>query len=216
MEKSKINFVIDALMFLCMTAIIGIGFLMKFSLIPGKERYLKYGKNVELILFGMDRHEWGTIHLVIGLALAGLLALHIFLHWKMILALYRQLIGSQMVRRITASAFVIVGAIFVTFSFFVQIEVQEIKRGDEHYGAGSGPEEIERSTEHSESSIGIRGFMTLSEVAESYDIPIDYLKMRIGLPQQTPDGEKLGPLRKRFEFKMSDVEKIIEEYHESN
>jgi len=216
MEKSKINFVIDALMFLCMAAIIGIGFLMKFSLIPGKERYLKYGKNVELFLSGMDRHEWGTIHLVIGFVLIGLLAIHIILHWKMILAMYRQLIGSQIARRITASAFIIVSAMFITFSFFVQIEVQEIKRGNEHYGARPGVEQIERPTAHPESSIGIRGFMTLSEVAETYNIPIDYLKMRIGLPQETPGGERLGSLRKRFDFKMSDVEKIIEEYHKSN
>ncbi|MBU0567408.1 DUF4405 domain-containing protein, partial [bacterium] len=84
-DKSKVNFVIDALMFLCMMAITGTGFLMKFVLIPGQERWVKYGRNVELLLLGIDRHEWGAIHLVLGFILLGLLVIHIILHWKMIL-----------------------------------------------------------------------------------------------------------------------------------
>ena len=96
-DKSKVSFVIDALMFLCMMAIAGIGFLMKFVLIPGKERWVKYGRNVDLYLLGMDRHEWGTIHLVIGFILLGLLVLHIILHWKMILAMYHRFIGLSLI-----------------------------------------------------------------------------------------------------------------------
>tara|TARA_R110002033_G_scaffold38827_3_gene78300 strand:+ start:2890 stop:3105 length:216 start_codon:yes stop_codon:yes gene_type:complete len=49
-----------------MSAVVGIGFLIKYTLISGKERNVIYGKNVELSLFGMDRHEWGYIHLVIA------------------------------------------------------------------------------------------------------------------------------------------------------
>ncbi|MDO8745939.1 MAG: hypothetical protein Q7J76_12610 [Candidatus Brocadiaceae bacterium] len=39
MNKSKISLVIDALMFLCVMAIAGIGFLMKFVLLPGKDTW---------------------------------------------------------------------------------------------------------------------------------------------------------------------------------
>jgi len=52
--KGKLNFIIDALMFICMMAIAGLAFLMKFILIPGKERWAKYGRGVELSLLGMD------------------------------------------------------------------------------------------------------------------------------------------------------------------
>ena len=83
--KGKLNFIIDALMFICMMAIAGLALLMKFILIPGKDRLAKYGRGVDLSLLGMDRHEWGTIHLAIGLALLGLLTLHIILHWKAII-----------------------------------------------------------------------------------------------------------------------------------
>ena len=57
MERSKINFIVDCLMFVLMLFVVAIGILMKFILIPGKQRLIKYGKNVELLLFGMDRHQ---------------------------------------------------------------------------------------------------------------------------------------------------------------
>ena len=47
MNKAKLNFAIDALMFLCMTAIAGLGFLMKYVLLPGRESTIKYGRRVE-------------------------------------------------------------------------------------------------------------------------------------------------------------------------
>jgi len=38
-NKSKLNFVIDAVMFLVLMAMAGLGFLMNYVLIPGKERW---------------------------------------------------------------------------------------------------------------------------------------------------------------------------------
>lgn len=146
-NKSKTNFVIDALMFLFMMAIAGIGFFMKFILIPGKERWVKYGRNVELYLFGMDRHEWGTIHLILGLTLLGLLVLHIVLHWKMILNLYRCLIGSHIARKIIASVFIIACLILLISPLIIKLEVQELGRGEGRGQHGYVEERVE-SREH--------------------------------------------------------------------
>jgi hypothetical protein len=65
-HKSRINFLIDVVMFLMMMAIAGIGFLMKYVLVPGSERWEKYGSNVDLFLWGWDRHQWGALHLILG------------------------------------------------------------------------------------------------------------------------------------------------------
>ncbi len=86
MDKSKLSLVIDALMFLCVMAIAGIGFLMKFVLLPGKDTWAVYGRKVDLFLFGMDRHQWGTIHLIIAFVFLGMITLHIVLHWNMIVS----------------------------------------------------------------------------------------------------------------------------------
>ncbi|MEJ5330464.1 MAG: hypothetical protein WHT07_09960 [Desulfobaccales bacterium] len=59
MNRAKLNFVIDALMFLCMAAIAGLGFLMKYVLVPGRETPLLYGRRVDLFFLGLDRHAWG-------------------------------------------------------------------------------------------------------------------------------------------------------------
>ncbi len=107
-NKAKINFVIDALMFIDMALIAGLGFLMKWVLLPGRERVLKYGANIELYLFGLDRHQWGTVHLYASLTLLALLAVHIVLHWSWITATLTHLIASRAVRIVVAVVFVLI------------------------------------------------------------------------------------------------------------
>jgi len=129
MSKSKINFLTDSLMFLCMSAIAGIGFLMKVVLIPGEDRWIKYSKNVELYVLNMDRHQWGTVHLVVALVFLGLLLLHIILHWNLILGLFSKLITNKLTRKLIAIVFVFISAIFFLFAFFIKPEMGEIIRG---------------------------------------------------------------------------------------
>jgi hypothetical protein len=57
MTKSKWNFLIDVNMLLFMGIITGIGFLIKYTLIPGSERWDVYGRNVDLSFMGLDRHQ---------------------------------------------------------------------------------------------------------------------------------------------------------------
>jgi hypothetical protein len=73
-KKSKTNFFINGAMFFLMSFMTSSGLLMKFVLIPRSQRQEKFGRNVDLFLLGMDRHDWGTIHLVVGCVLIGLLA----------------------------------------------------------------------------------------------------------------------------------------------
>jgi hypothetical protein len=128
-EKSKLNFVVDALMFVCMMALAGIGFLMKFDLIPGKERWLLYGRNVELSWLGLDRHEWGTIHLVIGYILLGLLLLHIILHLRWLFNIYERMLINRAMRILLAALFVIISFLMMLFSFIITPQVEEVGPG---------------------------------------------------------------------------------------
>ena len=74
-NKPKIKLVVDVLMFLCMAALGGLGFLMKYVLLSGQEAQAAYGAKVEIYFLGVDKHEWGTIHLIIAFVLLGLLLL---------------------------------------------------------------------------------------------------------------------------------------------
>jgi len=138
MTKSKINLIIDALMLLCVAAITGIGLLIKYVLVPGQARWAIYGRNVELFFWGLDRHQWGTVHLTIGLVLITLLILHIILHWTMILAIYRCLILNRLIRRIIVVVLICLTALFLVFSCFVKPEVREGGRGREQGWRGFG------------------------------------------------------------------------------
>ena len=150
MNKTILNFIINALMFLCMMAIAGIGFLMKFVLLPGRESQIKYGRNVDLFFLNMDRHEWGTIHLILGFVLLGFLILHIVLHWNMIVNMYARLIRARKVGIAIAAVFIIAGIILASFPLLVNPEVQERGRGEGRSGRGEGYlEEKQGMTAHS-------------------------------------------------------------------
>jgi len=138
MKKSKLNLVIDALLLLCIAAIGGIGLLIKYVLVPGYQRWDIYGRNVSLFFWGLDRHQWGTIHFIIGLVFLALLVLHIVLHWQMVLGIYRKLIPNRFARRITALILICVTSLLFAFSYFIKPEVVEQGKG-KGYGLGPGP-----------------------------------------------------------------------------
>ena len=125
MKKAKVNLVIDALLLLCIAAILGIGLLMKYVLVPGYKRLEIYERNVELFFGGFDRHQWGTVHLVIGLVFLVLLVLHIILHWRLIVEIYRRLIPNGLMRWIIAMALICLTIALLGFSYFVKPEVRE-------------------------------------------------------------------------------------------
>jgi hypothetical protein len=134
MDKPKLRFGVQGLMFLCLMALAGIGLLMEFVLIPGKEKIAKYGRNVNLTFLGLDRNDWGEVHLYIALTFLSLLAVHLALHWKKVVGLYEKMIPDQKRRNIIALAFLLISVLLIYFAFLVNPEVKEIGRGEGRYG----------------------------------------------------------------------------------
>lgn len=256
-NRSTIKLIINVSMFLCMMAIAGIGFLMKYVLISGVERWEKYGRNFDMFFFGLDRHEWGKIHLIIAFVLLGLLLLHLFLNWKILLGMFGKFIPQKMWRRILTTIFIII-SIFLVFSFLIiNPEIQELEQGrgrqrnintyfeitepsekavkeeikepkkeiqprikDQEYKVTEQiietPDTHDSSIQthdHQESLLDIRGFMTILEVSEKHNVPVDYLKQQLGIPESVSNSRALGQLRRIYDFRMSDVKTIIEKYN---
>jgi len=138
MKKAKLNLIIDTLLLLCLAAIGGIGFLMKYVLVPGYLRWAIYGQNVSLFFWGLDRHQWGTIHFTIGVIFLSLLVLHIILHWQTIVGIYRRLMPNRFARWTTALIVLVITILLLAFSYFVKPEVIEQGRGLGR-GWGLGP-----------------------------------------------------------------------------
>ncbi|WP_179319642.1 DUF4405 domain-containing protein [Winogradskyella helgolandensis] len=129
MRKSSWNFILNATMTLCMSAIVGVGFLIKYTLISGRDRKAIYGQNVELYFLNLDRHQWGTIHLYLSFVLIGLLVLHIFLHWKVFTAVYKKIIKVQFTKRIVAFSFITICALLILMPFFIHPKLEPIEKG---------------------------------------------------------------------------------------
>lgn len=233
MKKATVNFIINALMFLCMSAVAGIGFLIKYTLINGQERWIVYKDNVELYFWGLDRHEWGAIHLIIGYVFLGLLVLHIVLHWKIIVCVYDKIIQRKMMNRIISVAFIIICVLFLVVPFFIKPTITTIGKGaGRHTSNYNTSVKIEDSRIQKEEKSGnakhtgvhkratqqieIKGYMSLDEISGKYQVPSEFIKTRLKIPASFKGNQKISWLRKKQGIQMSDIEKVIKEYQEKN
>jgi len=236
--KSNINLIVDAAMFAVMAGIGGIGFLLKYRLVRGSLRREIFGGDVDQFFWGWDRHQWGSLHLILGFVLFGLLVLHIILHWKQIKTMVIKLIPAKPLRIVLSSGFLVASAVLLLFAFIINIQTLRIKEGEgEHWGTRNqqgwenqaisgdveGNEhavirkhvETDKDEEHHDlqsNTITVNGTMTLAEVERIYDVPADSLKAALKLPDRTSEDERLGRLRRRYGFHMSEIERYVELY----
>jgi hypothetical protein len=129
MDKPKLNFIIDATMFLCLMAMAGLGFLMKYSLPPGRDVQATYGRNLYLSWLGWDRHDWGDIHLYLAFALLTLLVVHIILHWQQILGLFQRVVPNPRRRYRIALIFLFLSLLLIYFPFLITPDSKARGRG---------------------------------------------------------------------------------------
>ncbi len=240
--KSKINFIVDIVMFINMMTIIGFGFLIKYALIPGFKRHSIYGRNVDLHFLGLDRHEWGSVHLILSFVFIGLLLLHIILHWKIITSWFKKYLLKTTIRYISASVLIVSALVFVFFSFFTKPEIIESHSHTNSHHANTpndknntaeietdfiiksskpgkkSPVQLQINSEHHHSHkvYDIRGYMTVQDVSQNYNIPANYLQERLKISNNETTNIKLGQLKKKYNFNMNDVSIAIENYQKNN
>ena len=74
MHKGLLNLLIDSVAAALLTALVGTGYLLRCVLPPGTHR--------THMLWGLLRHQWGTVHTWISVILLAVLAVHVALHWR--------------------------------------------------------------------------------------------------------------------------------------
>lgn len=85
MNKSTFNFIIEALMFLILMGLAGIGLSLR-----------------------LEMHLFGDLHFYLGLSLVVLIFVHIHLHWNQIVKMYQRLIAGSLERKIIAIIYILV------------------------------------------------------------------------------------------------------------
>ncbi len=85
MNRSTLNFIIEALMFLILMGQVGMGLSLRLKM-----------------------HLFGDFHFYIGLILAALIFVHIYLHRNAVVKMYQKLIVGSVKRKIIAIIYVLV------------------------------------------------------------------------------------------------------------
>ncbi len=87
MKPACLNFVIDCAAAFLLLGMLATGFILRFPLPPGTQR--------SHYLWGLSRHEWGTVHTWISFGLIAVLIVHVVLHWQWIDGMIRTRIGRR-------------------------------------------------------------------------------------------------------------------------
>jgi hypothetical protein len=198
------NAIVDYAAFMAFVFLTTTGVLMRYLLPPGSGRHTQ--------IWGLDRHEWGTVHFWISLTLFGILALHIILHWKWIISVIkgkpRQGSRSKFLLG-TASLFAVVALGISPIISPVEVD-ERARQGREQYSETSG---LRHETDNARSydDVQIYGAMTLTEVSQETGVPVSYITQRLGI-DGLPTNQRIGRLGREYGFDVENVRSVVAAY----
>jgi hypothetical protein len=227
MRKNTLNFIVDLLTLLAILTMIGTGLIMYFTLPPGSG-------SRGLILWGLDRHEWGDVHFWSSVALGALLILHVALHWSWVCGTIRRLLHGPSTTRGRARSgldnlygIVFLAALAGVFAALLLVAnanvIASAERAREHDqeheparieapGAGrGGAAGAGAETDHERGASAIRGSMTLAEVAAQTGLSVEAIRTLLDLPTDTSSQERIGRLVRAHGLDMAAARSLIEQ-----
>ena len=223
--KTKLNYLIDSVMYALMAVVIFTGLLQGFVLSEGpvSDASTKY-------LWGLHRHQWGDIHLVLSLGFCVSLVLHLVLHWSWIAGATRKLLGSRW-----SLAGILALPVIVIFLAWTWSEQDSPAYAG--YGTGGGRAIRERMVDPpaiaDASSVGkavdvhgrvpaakpaegpkptktvVRGSMTLADIERLTGVPGRKIASKLGMPDNAPLDQTLGRLRRQYGFEVEQVRDLV-------
>jgi hypothetical protein len=209
MKRTHLNFAIDGLAFAAFLFLMSTGLLLRYQLPPGSGSLQGAGRgqgsDMRLVgtLWGITRHDWGTIHFWIAVFLLAVLGLHVLLHWKWIVCVVKGVHGE-------ASGLRLGLGVACTLSLIVAASVPLVAptavtmRGE--LKANSDGAETETAVRRD-----LRGSMTFAEAAQAAAMSVDELIGRLKLPAETLPDERIGPTLRRHGMRMVDARRVLEQ-----
>ena len=219
-NRTKLNFTIDFLILVLMLLMISTGIIIRYILPPGTG-----GREggTSLLLWGMNRHDFGDLHTYFAIAFIGTLLLHLALHWTWVCrATLRIVYGSADTKKLTPqvttryglgllllTTAVIGGFVWSLSPVTVTVpneqpqhDANEISRRQEN-----SPTQRLGAQSHQKSTV-INGSMTLTEVSAQTGVSVKTLRHDLHLPSSTSPNEQLGRLKRRYGFEIEDVRHV--------
>ncbi|MCF8360689.1 MAG: DUF4405 domain-containing protein [Prolixibacteraceae bacterium] len=85
---------------------------------------------------GLDRHEWGSVHLWVSISFLVLILLHIVLHWQMIGCIFRKMVSGKAARLVIALVIGLLVLFFAVGPLLVSPEVVPYNGNHDHHKTG--------------------------------------------------------------------------------
>lgn len=186
MNRAKLIMLIDVLAFLGFVALTATGVLMRYVLPPGSGRFVS--------LWGLSRHQWGTLHFWIAAGFLGVLAIHLILHWRWIVATLRGRSREGSGGRFALGVVGLSAVLALAVAPFVSEPVQQPRPAGAH---GTAPD------------TRIRGSLRFAEVAAIAGVPPAYLAGALGLPADVAPQARLGTLLRAHGLRLADVRATV-------
>ena len=231
MKKSDWQYLVDTLLFVCIVGIVIIGFLMglfipKGPTAPESSKYF----------LGVHRHQWGNIHFYLSIAFTALVIVHLIFSWKWIKAKATQLFKKRWGTVLTLTTIASFSVLFFFWIFlpkysekfeqhgtgrgrdYVTPVAQNLDKASSHLTVKRESEETSEEEnklttgrgEDIQSEILITGQMTLYDIEKATGVSAREIANRLGLPQSVPLTDRLGRLRRYYNFTMQQVRDFIE------
>lgn len=223
MKRPMLNFAIDAVAFVAFIFLTTTGVLTRYLLPPGSGRYAT--------LWGLNRHGWGDLHFWVAVALLGVLALHLTLHWRWVLCILKGQRAEASGYRVALGAVGLAGLLgLAALPLLAPVERIGVPRqgSDLSPSASPAPGAAQRvsapvAQDASPASAttpepmapdieSIRGAMSLRQVEQSTGVPVAYLISRLGLPADIDPDERIGRIRKRYGVSPDAVRQAVSAY----
>lgn len=220
MSRTDLNAIIDAIAYAGLVLLATTGLMLRWQMPPGSGGLHGMGSGAGAgsrpvtVVWGLSRHEWGGVHYWIALAVMGVLAVHLVLHWKWIVCVLRGKPHSD----VSGGRFVlgVAGLVLVTLLAAAPLltpaqtaprsELLKSPSGDQPADLGGTSQEVGVSDVES-----IRGSMTLEEVASQTGVPSSDIIERLGLPSDTAPSEQVGRLLRAHGLEMSKLRQAVGE-----
>ncbi len=196
MNRTKTNFAIDTALFFAFVLLVSTGLLMRYVLPEGTGRFGT--------LFGLTRHDWGAVHFWIALAMMTIVAVHLLMHWRWIVAVVKGCRKDSAVRARTAAGVAVIalaGAV-IAAPFVVPVERVENETGRRAHAEHAPPDVAAE----------VSGAMTLGEVERLTGVPRETILEELGLPAETPANTRLGHIRRDHDIEVDTVRAAVRKH----
>ena len=203
MKRNTLNFWIDLISLFVMLGLAWTGLLIHYVLPPGSGGR---GGGHGMTLWGLGRHDYGSIHFYLALALIALMVIHIWLHWSWVCTTVKKLAGMKSVN----------GSRGIIYGIALLVIIAALMLGALFYAnklvVGTAETTNYETFEHeSLSSFHISGQTTRAQAAKIGGIPVEELILKLSLPSDVNIDERLGRLKRQYGFEIHDVRRILEQ-----